>query len=62
VPSLPTKKKNSKQTYTIITTSNAGTTQLENHLQIYNKTSASERFNLLQKLRKIAHEHASTNG
>jgi hypothetical protein len=28
----------------------------------YGETSAAERFNLLQKLRKIAHENAATNG
>jgi hypothetical protein len=28
----------------------------------YGKTFAAEHYNLLQKLRKIAHEHASTNG
>jgi hypothetical protein len=28
----------------------------------YGETSAAERFNLLQKLRKIAHENAASNG
>ncbi len=28
----------------------------------YGETSAAERFNLLQKLRKIAHNNAATNG
>jgi hypothetical protein len=28
----------------------------------YGETTAAERFNLLQKLRKIAHENASSNG
>jgi hypothetical protein len=28
----------------------------------YGETSAAERFNLLQKLRKLAHNNATTNG
>ncbi len=28
----------------------------------YGETSAAKRFNLLQKLRRIAHENATTNG